>query len=588
MKQSRVLTLLMVLAMVLCACSPQRADQPANASESINANESISDNDLTDENDDSDAELQEADDQATLFEEENPDESVSSPEEIDYHTYIDVIRELASQYGGLHIVQDVGEWKNEANGLCYLNLIDFTGDGVDELFAVCKNEGEKHYTGYIYTIANGSADLIYENPQIEYNSQYAYDIVYLGHTEDTGFIFGTGWDAPDIDDRTFFWYQDGEFEPVYRSKGYYDGNLDEEIIEDELKVVDIFDDEHNEELWNSFPRVTLRAKGEEDESGKFFGSNDLRKTIDDTAWKLGAGMSELPVSVTISEEKLSEIAKAAVYHCMETDIGEWVPEVGDTETFWDEMCFYCNFTFWIYTADYHRSGEDGEFQIIPNNLLKNAAYAIYKDFDGNLPAIDGDIWRAWNNDDQSTAIVIGDDAPFTVTSEKYQQNEDGSIDAEYVTEYWENTPGGTYHVHFEPNPHYRDVDSGVTYYYRVSYVERVDQPQIEEESNIDELTMEGLGIPYGYYSGGKPQGDGVFGLDMDLYEDLTFSIVSSFDLFSDEEGDEYSYAGTYMVEGENDDGNPVLLFQCDQGDFELVWDGEELGNDTFFAWYEGE
>jgi hypothetical protein len=77
-------------------------------------------------------------------------------------------------------------------------------------------------------------------------------------------------------------------------------------------------------------------------------------------------------------------------------------------------------------------------------------------------------------------------------------------------------------------------------------------------------------------------------MDMDLYEDLTFSIVSSFDLFSDEEGDEYSYAGTYMVEGENDDGNPVLLFQCDQGDFELVWDGEELGNDTFFAWYEGE
>lgn len=66
--------------------------------------------------------------------------------------YLEIVNKLFTNYGSLRIVHNKGDWQSEANGLCYLNLIDFTGDGEDELFAVCKNENEDHYTGYIYTL----------------------------------------------------------------------------------------------------------------------------------------------------------------------------------------------------------------------------------------------------------------------------------------------------------------------------------------------------------------------------------------------------------------------------------------------------
>ena len=100
--------------------------------------------------------------------------------------------------------------------------------------------------------------------------------------------------------------------------------------------------------------------------------------------------------------------------------------------------------------------------------------------------------------------------------------------------------------------------------------------------------MEEYGIPYGHYYGGKQQGEGVLGLDMDLYENMTFSIVSAFDLFSDEDGDEYNFAGSYKIDRVDDAGNPVLHLHCDEGDYEFVWDGEAFLNDSIFAWYDGE
>ena len=109
-----------------------------------------------------------------------------------------------------------------------------------------------------------------------------------------------------------------------------------------------------------------------------------------------------------------------------------------------------------------------------------------------------------------------------------------------------------------------------------------------QEPVIDKYTMEEYGIPYGHYYGGKPQGEGVLGLDMDLYENMTFSIVSAFDLFTNEDGDEYNYAGTYKIDRVDDVGNPVLHLHCDEGDYEFVWDGEAFLNDSIFAWYDGE
>ena len=76
-----------------------------------------------------------------------------------------VIKKLETEYGNLRIAR-TEENGYEANGLCYLNLVDFTRDGKDELMAVCKKENEEHYTGTIYSVQNGNAELIYENDRI--------------------------------------------------------------------------------------------------------------------------------------------------------------------------------------------------------------------------------------------------------------------------------------------------------------------------------------------------------------------------------------------------------------------------------------
>lgn len=219
--------------------------------------------------------------------------------------------------------------------------------------------------------------------------------------------------------------------------------------------------------------------------------NALEKEED--VWKIIPEKKEEEVSINnlpFSEERLNEISQVAIYQCMEKDLGEWIPEINDKEAFWDAMCFYCDFTYGIYNVDYPRAGEDGQYQIIPNELLRNAAYALYKDFDGNLPTIDDNIWRATYYDDMSTGIIVGDNAPFIITSESYAQNEDGTIDAEYVTEYWDGSSAGNYKVHFEPNSHYNEVDADVTYYYCVSFVKRIGKESVLEDNTSAESSHE--------------------------------------------------------------------------------------------------
>ncbi len=679
--------------------------------------------------------------------------------------YLQVILEKMKEYGSLRIVHNNGDWENEANGLCYLNLIDFTGDGEDELFAVCKSEDEKHYTGYIYTLSNGTAEPIYENSEIEYNFFQGFDILYLGYSKDNGFVFGTGWEDDGADDRTFFLYKNGEFRPVYRSKGYYDGNLGKKVVEDQNIEVDIFKNQTFKELQDGFGDITLRTKSNIDINGDYYDSSKLRKSVDDVIRRLNVSPAELPPelglpgmdaiadaeiyfcwenkidqwkasvennkdfwsiigiygnsepriedlnptitgddgdafildksiienaayasfsdfsgslpefksypdmylirevsedTVTLGygepgvmterksyvvnddksldviytasyfqddiepiadysvhmelnqnynkcndyftyyytvtgvkklkeETKLNELSKPTIYHCIEKGLNEWIPEKEDKETFWDVMCFYCNFTDRINTIDYPRMGEYEEYNIIPNDLLENVAYAFYKDFDGNLPTIEDNIWRAQNCDEKSTGIAIGDTSPIIITSEKYQHNKDGTIEAEYETEYTATgTPSGSYKVHFEPNLNYNKVSSEEPYSFGVSYVERLDKSATVKNNESKELSMEEFRIPYGHFFGGKSQGEGVLGIDIDLYEDSSFSIESAFDPFTGDNGDAYSFAGTFKVDQVNNDGNPVLHFHCDEGDLELVWDGEYLKNDAFNVWYEGE
>ena len=388
--------------------------------------------------------------------------------------FLSIIDDLATRYGSLRIVQGNGEWQNEANGLCYLNLIDFTGDGNDELFAVCKNDDEDHYTGYIYTLNNGKAELIYENPEIEYNTRYEYDIVYLGYTKDTGFIFGTGWDAPDIDDRTFYWYKDGDFEPVYRSKGYYDDGLEEKVIEEELKIVDIFDDEHIDELWDSFPRVTLRTMGEDDENGNYFGLSELQKSIDDVIRRLDVTPAELPPEVILPG--MDVIADAEIYFCLENEIDQWEPSIENDEYFWSVIGNYGLSEPRIDDLNPIVTGDIGDAFILDKSIIENAAYACFSDFSGSLPQFRSypDMWLVREVGEQTVTLGYGELGVMT-ERKNYEVNKDKSLDVIYTASYFQDEiePIADYSVHMVENPNYDKENEFFTYYYTVTNIEKI-------------------------------------------------------------------------------------------------------------------
>lgn len=83
--------------------------------------------------------------------------------------YLTIIKELTGQYGELRTASWLDEatdpYRNskEVNGVCYLRLLDFDGDGDRELYAVCKNEEEDTYTGRVFSADHGR-DPIFESP----------------------------------------------------------------------------------------------------------------------------------------------------------------------------------------------------------------------------------------------------------------------------------------------------------------------------------------------------------------------------------------------------------------------------------------
>ena len=173
--------------------------------------------------------------------------------------YLTVIDKLASQYGELQIKQKEDNC-HEAYGLCFLKLLDFTGDGIDELMCVCKKENEEHYHGFIYTVEHRKTRLIYETDHIEYSPDVnCYDVIYTSYTDDTGYIFGTGWEDADGDDRTFYYYDGEKISPVYRSHGYWDNTKNAAVMYEDEKVVNLFDDQHRDQMWGNASLITLRT-----------------------------------------------------------------------------------------------------------------------------------------------------------------------------------------------------------------------------------------------------------------------------------------------------------------------------------------
>ncbi len=207
-------------------------------------------------------------------------------------TYRDIVDSLVEKYGSLRISHNDTDWK-EVNGLCFLKLIDFSGDGRDELMAVCKNEGEEHYSCYIYEEKAGKAELVFEKDYIEYleyvdkyNNEI--DVLYLSYTADTGYIFGTGWyDDAEID-ITFYWYRNGRFSPFFRKKSEYDFDLEEEHWIENRALVDLYDEDRINEVSENEIVMPLRGFILSDENGEMptFDIQDLQETIDETLERL--------------------------------------------------------------------------------------------------------------------------------------------------------------------------------------------------------------------------------------------------------------------------------------------------------------
>ena len=121
-------------------------------------------------------------------------------------------------------------------------------------------ENEEHYTGFIYTIRNGNAELLYENSQIEYENGQSYGEILLSYTDDTGYVIETGWEAAsgDAEDKTVYWYDGEGFSQVYRSKGYWDNSQRNAIMQEEVKIIDLYDDLHRGQFWENMSEVWLR------------------------------------------------------------------------------------------------------------------------------------------------------------------------------------------------------------------------------------------------------------------------------------------------------------------------------------------
>lgn len=190
--------------------------------------------------------------------------------------YLNVLRDLTSRYGKVRITEAL-DYAWELNGLCYLDLIDFTGDGSDELLAVCKNERDTHYTGYIYTIKNNQASLLYKNTHFEYQTYYYQDDLCISYTNDTGYIIRTGWESDDAEDTTYFWYKDGAISPVYHIYGYWDTDLDRYVSKERSIIVDVHDEQHYDELIANEISVMLRTV--EDDGGEMGEEYDISSNL---------------------------------------------------------------------------------------------------------------------------------------------------------------------------------------------------------------------------------------------------------------------------------------------------------------------
>lgn len=519
-----------------------------------------------------------------------------------YSPYVSIIDDLEKEYGEIESVSSDYHkpysdcW--EVDGLCLLKLLDMDNIGTKELFAVCKKANEDYYKGFVYTIEEGKAKLVFKIDESTCMTNGGFNNIIMTHSDGKDRIVCT----PTMDDanETLYGFIDGKYQTVEykcdlsytsdRSKDTYyinDKKVDGETYSNsrqEHGISDLYSSEKNtilyvrvlNEDYLDYERlIDIISKTKAIIHGESDSEESLNADSKSETWRLSyiKYMERDPDLSTMSDS-----CDCGLIYLDNDDIPELIIQYG-TWALGTKIVSYKNGE--LFSRSF--SGEYGISYIERKGLVHNSETHMGTRVD-DFASLDKDGFHDLgfgirNSETETSANYIefqwnGED----VTEEEFNKNYESVFDESQAKRWNANddvSPDNVYSAASMLN-HLREYSSS----------QEEKKSDSIQEPVTDKFTMEEFGISYGHYTGGKSQGDGVFGLDMDLYEDLTFSIQSSFDLFSDEDGDEYDYSGTYRVDRVNDNGNPVLLLHCDKGDFELEWDGEQLSNETFFAWYE--
>lgn len=132
-----------------------------------------------------------------------------------YTDYSQIIEKLEKEYGSLEInicktdnSKAGNDYRKEADGLCYLELLDFNNDGVKELLAVAKHMSDEDYTIYVYTIENDSVKELLTSNSILNNFDDDYRDLYIKTNYDHESFIDGG-----------FSYDGFEYYKIYGMKG---------------------------------------------------------------------------------------------------------------------------------------------------------------------------------------------------------------------------------------------------------------------------------------------------------------------------------------------------------------------------------
>ena len=173
---------------------------------------------------------------------------------------------------------------------------------------------------------------------------------------------------------------------------------------------------------------------------------------------------------------MESVINAVLFACDIEELDTVETSVRNHNYFWDAMCTYCHsypVAADIEAMNLPRVADGGTFQKVPSYILRNAAYAMFPDFNGTFPNFGDNTWRAIALDQGEYAITIADNISFA-TLRSWNLLDDDSIVAVYKTAYEDGTSTGSYEVHMTPNPNYGKEDGPETYYYTIEWIRKMD------------------------------------------------------------------------------------------------------------------